>query len=244
MKKIKILFLLVLLSSLVYCVFKIFEIYKEEQTASDIKEELIELVDIPENIEAESSFSVDFSELQKINPDIVGWILIDGTQINYPIVQGKDNSYYLNHSYDKKWSGYGSIFMDNNAALDFSDLNTFIYGHSTKNGTMFGELYKYMDINFYKEHSTYHLYTPKGNYLVEIFSVYDANTDSDSYNQNFSSLEDYKNYLELIISKSRYSTDINVDYKSDRIITLYSCSKEKNHSKSDRYFIHGVLKDI
>lgn len=241
MKKLKIFLLLILLSSLIYCVFEICQIYKEEKNTADIKEELIELIDIPENIEEESPFSVNFSELQKINPDIVGWILIDGTQINYPIVQGKDNSYYLNHSYDKKWSGFGSIFMDYSSSKNFSDYNTFIYGHHTKNGSMFGEIYKYMNKSFYEEHPTFKLYTPDGNYNVKVFSSYVADTESDSYNQNYSSLEDYNDYLNYIVSKSNYKTNIEVNYIKDKIITLYSCSREGNWNKKSRYFIHGIL---
>ncbi len=244
MKKLKIFLLLILLSSLIYCVFEIYQIYKEEKNTADIKEELIELIDIPENIEEESPFSVNFSELQKINPDIVGWILIDGTQINYPIVQGKDNSYYLNHSYDKKWSGFGSIFMDYSSSKNFSDYNTFIYGHHTKNGSMFGELYKYLVESFYKEHPFFNLYTPDNNYKVEIFSSYVDKSDSDSYRDQFSSKEDYQDYLKYIIGKSKYNTNVKVDFIKDKIITLYSCSREGNWAKNDRYFIHGKLIDL
>lgn len=244
MKRTRIFLLVFFILSFCFCIYKIFDIFKEIDESEDLKEELIEIIDIPDVPSEEPEFTINFDELKKTNSDVVGWIVIEGTQVSYPIVQGNNNSFYLNHSYDKKWSGYGSIFMDYSSSSDFSDFNTFVYGHSTKNGTMFGELYKYMDVNFYNEHSNYYLYTPSGNYLVEIFSAYDANTDSDSYNQDFSSLEEYKNYLELIISKSRFSTDIEVDYKKDRIITLYSCSKETNHSKSDRYFIHGKLTKI
>ncbi|MBR1377318.1 MAG: class B sortase [Bacilli bacterium] len=241
MKKIKILLLLVLISSLIYCAFNVYKIFKEEKDAADIKEELIELIDIPDIPSNEPEFTVDFSELEKINPDIVGWIVIEGTQINYPIVQGKNNSFYLNHSFDKKWSGFGSIFMDFNSTRDFTDYNTFIYGHHTKDGSMFGEVYKYMDYNFYKEHPSFKLYTPNGNYNVNIFSAYVADTDSESYNQKYSSLEDYRNYLDLVISKSNYNTNIEVDSTKDKIITLYSCSREGNWRKNDRYFIHGIL---
>lgn len=244
MKKLKIFLLLILLSSLIYCVFEIYQIYKEEKNTADIKEELIELIDIPENIEEESPFSVNFSELQKINPDIVGWILIDGTQINYPIVQGKDNSYYLNHSYDKKWSGFGSIFMDYSSSKNFSDYNTFIYGHHTKNGSMFGEIYKYMNKSFYEEHHTYMLYTPSGNYIAEIFSAYIDNTTSESYNQKFNSIEEYKKYIDMIKEKSNYKTEVDVNVKEDKIITLYSCSHESNRQKTDRYYIHAVLRSV
>lgn len=244
MKKIKILFLLVLLSSLIYCAFRIYKIYKEEKDAAYIKEELIELIDIPEIPPEEPSFSVDFTELKNINPDVVGWIVVEGTQINYPIVQGKNNSFYLNHSYDKKWSGFGSVFMDYKSSSDFTDYNTFIYGHHTKDGSMFGELYKYLDEGFYNAQPFFYLYTPTKNYRVEVFSAYVNKSDSDSYKDKFSSIEDFQKYLNYIIDKSNYKTNTNVDVNKDKIITLYSCSREGNWAKNDRYFIHGILKSI
>lgn len=244
MKKIKILLLLVLISSLIYCAFHIYKIFKEEKDAADIKEELIELIDIPDIPPEEPEFSVDFTELKNINPDVVGWIVVEGTQINYPIVQGKNNSFYLNHSYDKKWSGFGSIFMDYNSSNDFNDYNTFIYGHHTKDGSMFGEVYKFLDESFYKEHPFFYVYTPNKNYKVEVFSAYVDDTESKSYNLSFASLEDYKDYINMIQNKSKINSDLVIDYKKDKIITLYSCSHEPNHKKTDRYFIHGILKSL
>lgn len=244
MKKIKILLLLVLLASLIFCAFNLYKLYKEKKDAKNIKEELIEIINIPDTPSDEPEFKVDFDELRKINSDIIGWIVIEGTQINYPIIQGKDNSFYLNHSYDKKWSGFGSIFMDYKSKNDFSDYNTFIYGHHTKDGSMFGELYKYMDESFYKEHPFFYLYTPNKNYKVEVFSAYVDDTDSESYNQFFISLNEYENYINMVKNKSRINSELNIDYKKDKVITLYSCSHEPNHKRTDRYFIHGVLKDI
>jgi len=152
MKKIKIILLFLSLVILSFSLYKIFLINKELKESNEIKEELIKIAEIPEVPMEEPTNSVDFDELKKINSNVVGWIVIEDTQVNYPIVQGKDNSYYLNHSFDKSWNSLGSIFMDYRSSNDFSDYNTFIYGHHTKNGSMFGELYKYMDATFYKEH--------------------------------------------------------------------------------------------
>lgn len=245
MKKIlRIIILFILLITFGFSTFMILKNLKEEKHAEDIKEELIDIVDIPEEPIDKPSFKVDFEELRKINPDVVGWIVIDDTEINYPIVQGTNNSYYLNHSYDKKWSGYGSIFMDSSSSKDFSDNNTFIYGHNTKNGSMFGQLYKYMDFNYYKDHSIIYIYTPDANYQANIFSVYIDSTESDSYNQKYSSQEKYEEYINTIKRKSKYNTNVEIDASKDRIITLYSCSHETNRKKTDRYFIHAVLKKM
>lgn len=233
-----------LLVSLIYSAFKIHQIYKEEKEASKIKKELIEIIDIPDIPSEEPSFSVDFTKLKNINEDVVGWIVIEGTKINYPIVQGKNNTYYLNHSYDKKWSSFGSIFMDYKSSSDFLDYNTFIYGHHTKNGSMFGEIYKYLDESFYNEHPFFYLYTPHKNYKVEVFSAYVNKSNSNSYKDKFSSKEDYQNYLKYIIARNNYNTNVKIDFNKDKIITLYSCSRESNWAKNDRYFIHGKLIDL
>ena len=136
MKQIKIVLLFLLLVVLGFSLYKINQINNELNSSQEIKEELIELVEIPETPSDEPSFQVDFKELKKINSDVIGWIVIEGTEINYPIVQGNNNSFYLNHSYDKKWNSLGSIFADYQSSNDFSDYNTFIYGHHTKNGSM------------------------------------------------------------------------------------------------------------
>ena len=130
--------------------------------------------------------------------------------------------------------------MDYSSNNDFSDLNTFLYGHYTGNGSMFGELKKYMNESFYLEHPFFYILTPQQNYKVEVFSVYTDEALSDSYNSNFGSLYDFKIYLEIIKNKRRYKTNTNVNYALDRIITLYSCSHESG-SKTERYFIHGKI---
>lgn len=244
MKILKRFFIFLFLILFCYSIFSIYKILKEEKQQDEIKDELIEEFDISEIPSEEPEFSVDFDSLKQINSDIVGWIILEGTQVNYPIVQGSNNSYYLNHSYDKKWSSFGSIFMDYSSSSDFSDKNTFIYGHHTRNGSMFGEVNKYMDINFYQEHPFFFLYTPNGNYQVEVFSVYTADALSDSYDQSFSSEEEFKQYIEMVRNKSKYDIDVNIDTSIDRIITLYSCSREYGYSKFDRYFIHGILRKI
>jgi len=244
MKVIKILLLFIFLIMLGFSIYKISGIQKELTASEEIKEELIELVEIPEIPSEEPSFEVNFDELKKINSDVIGWIVIEDTQINYPVVQGKDNSYYLNHSYDRKWNSLGSIFVDYESSNNFIDYNTFIYGHHTKKGSMFGELYKYMDKSFYNNHNIFYLYTPNGNYEAEIFSAYLDSTESDSYNQKFNSNKEFEEYINLIKEKSNYITNVEIDATKDKIITLYSCSHESNRQKTDRYYIHAVLRSV
>lgn len=99
-----------------------------------------------------------FEELQARNPEIRGWIRIDGTEISYPVVQGEDNYKYVNKDAVGKDSLSGSIFMDYRNAADFSDPNTILYGHHMAKDTMFGELDKYTDFSFFESHRTGGLY--------------------------------------------------------------------------------------
>ena len=241
--KLKLCFLFIFFCILVFCVINIFHDIYSENKQEEIIDSLIEIGDVKPSSEIDKIPQIDFSKLKEVNNAIVGWMIIDGTQVNYPIVKGKDNSYYLNHSYDKSYNSYGSIFIDYRSNENFSDLNTFIYGHYTSNGSMFGELKKYMEESFYKEHPFFYILTPNGNYKVDVISVYTDDALSSSYNAKFNDLNDYQRYIEKIRLKSRYSTDISVNYILDRTITLYSCSHESG-SKTERYFIHGVIRKI
>lgn len=119
---------------------------------------------------------IRFEELRKINPDIVGWIKIGGTGIDYPIVQTDNNDTYLDTDFEGNKSAAGAIFLDFGSEPDFSGRHNIIYGHHMKNGTMFKELVKYKDENFFKEHQDITVYTPEREFhLIPITAFY---TDS------------------------------------------------------------------
>ena len=100
-----------------------------------------------------------------------------------------------------------------------------------------------MDVNFYKE-LPFFLYTPNGNYIADIFSVYTADALSDFYDQSFASEDEFRQYIEIVRNKSKYFIDVEVDYLNYRIITLYSCFRKYGYSKYDRYFINAVLRKV
>lgn len=181
--------------------------------------------------------TVDFEELRKINSDIVAWVEIKGTNINYPVVKGKDNDYYINHTFEKNNNSSGAIFLECNNDEVFSDGNSILYGHNMKNQKMFHDLSKYTKKEFYDEHSEVILYTPEGKKKYKIFSFYVADARSDTYKTSFSDKDDFKKYIEYVNSKSQYNTgeDANEDNK---IITLSTCT---NGNVDDRYVIQGKL---
>lgn len=243
MKKIKYLLLIILIGIFSLCICKYININKGIQEEKEEQQQLIEISEVKEEPKVEES-KINFEELSKINSDIVAWIEIEGTNVNYPVVQTTNNTYYLKHSFYKKYSNYGTIYMDATANKDFSSLNTFIYGHYTTNKSMFGELGKYMKQTFFEEHPYVIIYTPEKTLKAEIFSVHVDDASSDSYQMNFTTDEAYKNYIDLMIEKSVINSDVEVDYSKDKIITLYSCSRETNFKRQDRYYIHAVIQDL
>lgn len=247
MKKLfKLLFVLLFVTIAFYCFYKAYKIKEEQNKIVEEQQELIEIAEIPEEIEIteEKSDEINFQELININSDFVGWIKIDNTNINYPIVQGTNNTYYLKHSFYKEYNNAGSIYMDATANSDLTSQNTFIYGHYTSNGSMFGELGKYMKQSFYNEHKEIYIYTPEKNYKLEIFSVHVDKASSKSYQMNFTAQETFKDYIDLMKSYSVIKSDVEIDYTKDRIVTLYSCSHERGHAKDDRYYVHAKVVEL
>lgn len=240
------LYILLFISIAVFCFYKAYEIKEEQTKIKEEQTELIDIAEIPEKVEdiEEKKEEINFQELININSDFVGWIKIEDTNINYPIVQGTNNTYYLKHSFYKEYSNAGSIYMDATANSNFSSKNTFIYGHYTSDGSMFGQIGKYMKQDFYDKHKEIYIYTSEQNYKLEVFSVHVDKASSKSYQMNFTTDESYKDYIDLMKSYSVIKSDIEIDYTEDRIVTLYSCSHERGHAKDDRYFVHAKLIEI
>ena len=241
MKKIKIGILVVFGFFFFICLYNLYSIYREEDNEKRIKQKLIDLVDISSISEEDK---LDFDKLKKINPDVVGWIKVDDTNINYPILKAKDNDYYLNHSFYRKSNQLGSIFMDAKANSDFSSFNTFIYGHYTTNGVMFGQLNKYVNQSFVDNHPYFYIYTPNKNFKVEVFSSYIDNATSLSYQTSFADIDSRNEYIKLIMNKSIVKSNVTNISSDEKIVSLYSCEGIDDINKDNRYYIHGVLKEL
>lgn len=241
MKKILIFFLFFCCLSITsYCFLKYFNTRRDNERIVEDQKIIIDIAEIPQEPKEESK--INFEELQSINPDIIAWIYVGGTNINYPILQSKSNTYYLKHNYKKEYSGAGSIYMDANADKDFNSQNTFIYGHYTSNKTMFGEIGNFMKQDFFDTHKEIFIYTPTNTYIVDLFSVYVDEANSNSYQMNYASAEELENYIKVIQSKSKIKSNIEDITIEDKIITFYSCSRETNFKKQDRYFLHGIIR--
>lgn len=169
--------------------------------------------------------------------DYRGWIKIDNTNINYPIVQGKDNSFYLDKDINKNYLSSGSIFM-NYLNHGFNDENTVLFGHHMRNKTMFAQLKKYKEKEFFYGDNDIVIEVENDKVLkYKVFSAYVTDSKDNYIKTNFDDKDQYKEFLEDIKNKSQYKSDIDVN-ENDKIITLSTCSYEFNNA---RMVVHGKL---
>lgn len=208
--------------------------YKESNDASM---ELIENVIVKED--NNNKIKIDWDKLEEINTDIIGWIKIENTKINYPILKDNDNLKYLKHSFDGSYNSNGSIFTLNDNP--FQDSITVLYGHNMKSGLMFSELGNYMDKNFLDEHSKFEIYTKKQNYKATIFSCYSIGVNKEENNIKSLSFEEEIEYYK---KASKYNIENINNIK--KIIKLSTCSYLNNHTTptDQRYYIIAKLEKI
>lgn len=181
--------------------------------------------------------TVDFSELQKAGEDIIGWIYCEGTVINYPVLQGEDNMFYLHHSYDGASSMAGSIFVDSDNLPGFADANTIIYGHHMKDKSMFATLEYWADQEYYEEHPVMWLLTPEQNYKIVLFSGYNTPAVSDTYTIFPDPGKKMDDYLQSCAGKSDFKADVALD-KEGHYVLLSTCAYVFDNA---RYVLHGML---
>lgn len=187
----------------------------------------------------EVSGEPDLEALTSWNPDIRGWIYGLGTTIDYPIVQGTDNEYYLNHTADRKKNVIGSIFMESQNHGDFSDDVTVLYGHHIQRGRMFSSLSGYKKQAYYDKHPFMVLDTPEGRYRVELFAGQIIEGNRGGFPLIFANKEEREVWLERVISSSTFQSEISPG-EDERILALCTCSYE---SQDARYVVYGVLRD-
>lgn len=176
----------------------------------------------------------EFENLYLSNRSIVGWIKIDDTLIDYPVMQSASNDYYLNHNFNQESDNNGSIFIDSACSIWPRSQNIIIYGHNMKSGKMFGQLKKYKNESFYKEHPTVAFDTlyDKGIYqIIYVFSdiVYDEAEVTFKYYQfiNANSEQEWISAMDYMHEKALYDTGLTASY-GDKLITLSTCDYEKD----------------
>lgn len=220
---------LILLIIIFFCAMKIYQKrlgYYTDSRDYDNLRALSPLSDssINKNPEEHNQDAESEKNLKNINPDYRFWIKVEGTNIDFPVVQGEDNDFYLHHNFNKEKSFSGSIFVDSENNLN-DDSNIVVYGHNMRNDTMFAQIKHFKNENFFNANKYVTLYRDGKKSKFEIFSVYQENAkDLESEIKiTFSNKDEYEKYLKGQEEKSLFKRE-GIDLNSnDRILTLITC---------------------
>ena len=215
--------------------YKKLDNYTIEQTTSETSGESEE-----EPVKEKPYPDVDFDGLKSVNSDVIGWIYVPDTEINYPIVHTSDNDYYLDHLVDRTQNPAGAIFLDTRNPSDFSDLHSIIYGHHMKNGSMFAALKGYKKQDFFDGHKTGYLITQDAAYSIDFFAGHVANVEENAWQLDFDDAADFDNWIKSLKEISAFKSDIEPQY-GDRIFTLSTCRYEFDDA---RFVLSGKLTKI
>lgn len=181
--------------------------------------------------------TLNINELKSKNNDTIGWIKVNNTNIDYPLVQSKDNNYYLTHNYNKKKTSAGWIFLDKRNNKDLSNKNNIIYGHSRKEKSMFGTLKYTLNKNWYKnkDNLIIKITTETKKYNYEVFSIYTIEKENYYLQTDFTTKKEYKTFLNILRERSIYDFKTDIE-NTTSILTLSTCYKD-----NQRVVVHAKL---
>lgn len=217
--------------------------YQKSNTLyANLNQEYVSVVDEDQTAQCEwyEMIDVDVASLQEINPDVIGWIYVEGTDISYPILYSGDDEKYLRRTMDGESAIAGSIFLEGYNLPDFTDSHNIIYGHNMRNLSMFGKLKYYKsDDSYLDEHKYFQIITADAKYRYEIFSYFDTEAASWVYAVPYSDSEEFGEYIDELVSHSYKKLDSGSQVQSsDLITTLSTCS-----SSGMRFTVHGYMVD-
>lgn len=227
----------VLIGVFCYCAYRMASYYladlKSRQVAEDISK-YVRVTPTPglDKDSVHAQLQVDFPALRRINEDVVAWLYGPDTEINYPVVQGKDNEEYLYLLPDRTWNVNGSLFLDYRCSPDFSDDVSIIYGHHMKTGAMFGGLVQYKEQSYYETHPCFYLITPDQKYRVELFAGCIVRADAPLYQDDVT-----RESLRDCIDQSTFAPTVD-SVPEGPILVLSTCTYE---FKNARYVVMGTL---
>lgn len=179
---------------------------------------------------------VDLASLRAVNEEVLGWICIPDTPINYPLMDGDDNSFYLKHTWDKVPSFYGSVFLEQSNSSDLTDFNTILYGHNMGDENIFGSLKHYSDLSYWQEHPYVYIVDDRGVHRYEIFAAHEASIRSITYVLGFDD-ELREQFVQAAVDRSDIDTGI-VPETTNRILTLSTCT---GYTKNTRWVVQARL---
>jgi len=225
---------------IIFSSIKIYNWYKEnkanEQILKDISNAIVVVENDDENQKEEDKYKIDFGELKKKNEDVVAWIKVNNTKIEYPVVKSKNNDYYLNHSLDKSYNIAGWIFADYRNNFNGEDKNIIVYGHNRRDGSMFGSLKNILDEEWYNNDENRNIIfaTEEKVSTYRVFSVYQVEKE-DYYIQTEFKGDEFEKFIEELKRRSKKDFDEEVD-KDSQILTLSTCANNNKY----RVVLHAV----
>ena len=224
----------------VYSLISIIFWVKSNKQNKEIKEKLQESIVIDDNKEdiEEDKYKIDFDTLKSQNNETIGYLKVNNTNVDYIVTQAKNNDYYLNHNFNKEWNRSGWIFADYRNKLDGTDTNIIIYGHNTKDGSMFGSLHNTLNSDWYSNEENLDIVFVDENKtnIYRVVSIYTINREDAFMPVLFKSDDEYEKFIKQIKSKSIHNFDSEIN-TNDKLLTLSTCTG--NGSK--RVIIHSKL---
>lgn len=220
----RLLIILICIISMLVSGFQILKWLKENRQSKEIKNKIINTVTVEND-----NLIVDFKKLKEENGNTVAWIKVNETNIEYPVVKGKDNNFYLTHSFDDSYNSAGWIFADFNNIFDGTDKHIVIYGHNRRDGSMFGSLNNVLEKKWCdnKDNRKITFVTEKGNITYEVFSVYKIEKENYYTKTRFNSNDEFEEFITTLKKRSIYDFGIDVQ-KTDKILTLSTCANDNN----------------
>ena len=219
----RIAFLLVLLITVINgtaLYFRLLDYRSGEESYQQIREETA----------AVEKEKIDIPALQAVNPDFRGWLTLEGTVIDYPVVKGQDNVYYLDHLFDRSSNILGCLFIDARNQEPFLDKVTVIYGHDVQDGSMFTVLEDYKEQSFYEEHRSFRFVSEQGDFLLEPFAGEVRNAEVPFVQTQFQSAEEYADYLKSFIERSTFVSDVPLT-SDDKVVMMIKCSRDYTNAR-------------
>lgn len=179
----------------------------------------------PPDPQALALLETDLAGLRQVNPDVIGWITIPGTDLNYPLMFSGDNAFYLNHTWKGERNAGGSIFLEEHCTTELSDFNVIIYGHRMNNTTMFGTLKFYESVDFWREHPSVYIVSDEGVYRFDIFTAYEAGVRDQAYRLYIEDDEAKQEFIDYCMEHVTLPSDI-VPTIEGKILTMSTCTAE------------------
>ena len=200
--------------------YRIINWYLDIKESEKVKEKANEYVE-----QKYDTYTIDFEELKKQNKDTVAYLKVNNTKIDYVVVKGEDNSYYLSHDFERKYNIAGWVFATYQNKMDGTDRNIVIFGHNMRDGSMFGTMKKVLNKDWYNDKSnlTIKLTTKDGTFDYKVFSIYQIKPEEYYINTEFDGDEEYEEFLKTIKNRSIKDFELDIN-KNDKILTLSTCS--------------------